>query len=601
MSYRPSTLRSTTTQSANSLLSTPLHTPRWMPSRSPRPKPPVSPSWSLQGLERPVPPKTPSPRRANTAPPPIDVNKSLPASPRRPSSVYSSESGYTDIIDSYGNKNPRSPDGVEDEPLLPGRPVIQPLAYRQTISDLLNRRLGGDSFVSPPSIPSVPSLPLAYSVQHGSDMSTPISPPSGGGSWSNHGYDNVAPDETPLIVSSCSSPISPVPTSPIRDLSNLLAEPSPVQATPSSGFYNPFVQSPILREHPGRRHPRVVEMEQEAAAFVGLPGPISPRITDVIDPGLMPAPLSFIQRPSEAEQHSFSEEIRSSIDREQTPVSRFSPSSSEDGSNTFALGVRSSIRGYIQDKRKKRKAEAQKKREHERILSTASSKYPYMKPGLDEHRRSFSRRASLQNGMTNIYDKIRKFSLSGSSSGREEEPHDPRRRPKQRAISLSPYQKYGPAIWESPKRRGGEKRKIREGRQRAMLGLSPNSSRLEKRPTGGRTNRGSPATSSRTNKGKEIVQTFGKVKHKSTPSVVSDFHSGQKQLIHTFKLEDSRSSMMYGISHSHKRGPSKGSNSSSLMNVKRTTSEKRREELKKKIRVIGPADQFADGRVNYWI
>ena len=160
---------------------------------------------------------------------------------------------------------------------------------------------------------------------------------------------------------------------------------------------------------------------------------------------------------------------------------------------------------------------------------------------------------SLQQGIANIRERIRNFSISGSSEA-SVEVKDPRRRSKQHAIPMSPYQKYGPVVWDNPRRREKEKQRIREERQRAKLKAEA----LKQGKVG-------------TGKMPEA-----KDKRRSEPPpLVTNFHNGQKQLLTA--LDDTK------------------------LKLKKTNSEKRREALKKSIQLIGPADQFPDGRVNHWI
>ena len=484
-----------------------------------RPTPPLSPSKRLLGLEQVVPPPSPLSSRSKTSLPP-NTNKPLPSKPRRSSSVYSNDSGYTEIIDAYAGNRPPSPD-IKDE--MQPKVVLQPTAYRETISDLLKRRLGEPK--SPSSIPSFPSLP---SNERRSAASTPTWPPEPSlvshSVGSDNGEDNLAPDEIPPILTSQTTPgISPLPIT-LPTVSHHHFEDGTGQSVPRRSRPAKLQQSPEFR---------AISYERTENY---LPEPLSPRITDVVDQSLMPQPL-----------------IIPKVNADERPASRFSRTSSSESSLIFYHGIRESIRGYLYQRRKKRKAVARKK-EHARIMSTASAKYPYMKSNLDENNGNPpSRRMSLQQGLANIYDRIRKFSLSGSSEA-SIEIKDPRRRAKQRAIPLSPYQKYGPIIWDSPQRREKIKQKLREERQRA---------RLEEK-TG---KQGEIA------KGKALEHQ--NERHHAPPPLVSSFRTGQKQIVSA--LGD--------------RAPK----------VKRTSSEKRREALKKSIKMIGPADQFPDGRVNYWI
>ncbi|KKY14415.1 hypothetical protein UCRPC4_g06735 [Phaeomoniella chlamydospora] len=203
----------------------------------------------------------------------------------------------------------------------------------------------------------------------------------------------------------------------------------------------------------------------------------------------------------------------------------------------------------------KKKAE---RKTRDRVLSAAHAKHPQMRPAIGRGTGGSPSRRSVQQGLANISDKIRQFSFS-VSSGHSDDVKDPRRGSRQRAIPLSPYQKHGPSIWDETMRRDKHKKRLREDRQRAMLGHSGNVSRENEKA--GKDDRD------------KLVD---KHKRKSAPlPLLSNFHNGQNQLVHV--LGDAR-----------KR-------------LKRNDSEKRREALKKSIRLIGQADQFSDGRVNHWI
>jgi hypothetical protein len=135
------------------------------PARSPlrRPPPPCpSPSQSLIGMEKVIPLGTTPPKRSPLSPA-ADTDKPLPQRPqrsRRSSSLYSGDSGYTEIIDLYTKW--KVDDGA-DAPIAP-----QPITYQETLTDLLVRRFTESSSpISPLTIPhfpehvvSIPSLRL---------------------------------------------------------------------------------------------------------------------------------------------------------------------------------------------------------------------------------------------------------------------------------------------------------------------------------------------------------------------------------------------------------------------------------------------------------
>src|SRR2546423_3405089 len=148
-----------------------------LPGRSPlRRAPPPSFSRSLVGMEKVIPPDTSSPQKSPLSPV-ANRDKPLPRKPQesqRSSSVYSGDSGYTQIIDLYTNW--MTNDGCADtEPAAPI--ALQPVAYRQTLTGQLPRSFTeSPSGISPLTIPhspkhavSIPSLLLT------SEDSPPIS------------------------------------------------------------------------------------------------------------------------------------------------------------------------------------------------------------------------------------------------------------------------------------------------------------------------------------------------------------------------------------------------------------------------------------------
>ncbi|KAL8999669.1 MAG: hypothetical protein Q9169_001486 [Polycauliona sp. 2 TL-2023] len=271
--------------------------------------------------------------------------------------------------------------------------------------------------------------------------------------------------------------------------------------------------------------------------------PMAPRITDVADQSLIPAPLRYTL-----------------YEESERPSSRFSSSSSEAGSHRD--GIRNSLRGIA---RKAFHHRAQSKTTDETDWA-AFDRYQERR-GSTPRRQSRigslvgQRRASIQQSISGMYDTL--ASLTTPSKGTRPAPvvtsgpskaHKPRIRSP--AIPLTPYQMQGAKVWET----------------------SSKSSKKTSKPEMARSPGGSHVSLSSPNKTSQIrfsTPEYGasakgeKEKEPKTRSMVnriaSAFQSGTVQMESAVGLNTDR--------------------------VKRTKSEKKRQELKGKIKVIGLGDQ----------
>lgn len=489
--------------------------PRRSPHRYP---PPPSSSKSLVGMEKVVPPQrllsssSPFSRGADTnkpLPPPkrspsrspfspaADNDKPLPELPRSTSSVYITDSGYTNFIGSRSNYI------HDEEPSVPL--IIQPVAYQDTISALLRRRL--DESPSPKSVPSATSI-------------------------------NTLPSQTSshlFQVSPESQAISAISASYAADSRNAL---SPTNFSSNLQNQRTKAVNPAAPPSPSPQDaPNFRAISYESTR----PSPrISPRNSAMIEQGLVPATSSTSNNRGTVVDRRTKMNHMTLKEAGEGSESRFSESSADD-SYVIYTGIRDSIRAYVRHKMQKKHDRS--KKERQRVMSIASAKYPGMLTAKEFDRRfsSGSRKADIQQGVSSVYSKLSKLSISGPSGQSREEKQQPRARKKQLAIPTSAYQKYGAAVWVAPRR--------------------------WKKPQG----------NSKTPINRNV---FGPAKKHNSISgnaaeVVDAFRSGRSQIIHA--LDDTK----HKLTQPH--------------------SEKRREALKRSIRLVGPAGHVSDGRMNYQI
>ncbi|KAI4276768.1 MAG: hypothetical protein LQ337_002251 [Flavoplaca oasis] len=281
--------------------------------------------------------------------------------------------------------------------------------------------------------------------------------------------------------------------------------------------------------------------------------PMAPRITDVTDQSLVPAPLRF-----------------TSYEESERPPSRFSSSSSE--AESHRDGIRDSLRGIA------------RKAFHHRTQSKTTDETDWAAFDRFQERRGSTprrqsrigslvsqRRASIQQSIAGMYDTL--ASLTTPSKGSRPAPivtsspkksHKPRIRSP--AIPLTPYQIQGPKVWETSSK--SSKKTSRSERARS--------------PDPGRASLSSPHKTAQI---RFSTPTYGtlrkeeKEKEPKTRSMVnrfaSAFQNGTVQIESAVGLNTDR--------------------------VKRTKSEKKRQELKGKIKVIGLGDQGTNGTGSQWL
>jgi len=458
--------------------------------------PSVSPFSSVVDVNKPLPPRTPS---YNRSPFSIASNKDkpLPEPPRVCSSVYSADSDYSILVDTYSNHS------YEEEPAVPL--MIQPIAYKDTISALLRRRL--DDPPSPKSVPSAMSVGTLASQ-----------------TWPHPGH--ATPESPAMSAISAPSAADSRSAPSFREFSRNLqnkrikALEMPVYSTPS---------------------PQVSPNFRTASCESARWSPdISPGTSETVDRSLLPSPLTIGRnRDTMMEGRPKTSGIFVEPEEERS-LSRFS---SSDDSYVTHTGVTQSVRAYVRHKLQKKRDNG--KKERKLVMSAASAKYPAMLTAKEHDRKlsSASRKTSIQQGISSVYDKISKLSFSGSSGHSKTEREHPRGRKKQLAIPTSDYQKYGAAVWEAPKREKREKK---------------------------------PKRSSAPARTKQSGQSRRQGGISASPAeVVGAFRSGRRQIIHA--LDDQK----------HK--------------LKRSDSEKRREALRQSIKLVGPADHVSDGRTDYHI
>jgi hypothetical protein len=255
-----------------------------------------------------------------------------------------------------------------------------------------------------------------------------------------------------------------------------------------------------------------------------LPGPMSGTITDVVANDMLPEPLDF-SRTSQV-LRSLQQAAREA-QGEQLEYEQQPHFQQPDTNKSW---------GKIMEKLNER--QSQEERENRRVLDYAAEKCPGMRsPRLNNFRKD-SARSSGGSSITQRASNVLQ-NLSRSSGRGEKTPasgDSTRRRQKQVAVKATPYQEFGPDIWLPPeklekKRRQEEKRLQKEAKQE------------EKRNH--RRNQLSNATTS--SKGSEVSNAY---------------HSGQSQIVGAIRGAKQR--------------------------LSRSDSEKRRERLKKNIKLVGP-------------
>jgi hypothetical protein len=517
------------------------------PARSPlrRPPPPSpSPSSSLIGIEKVIPLGiTPSERSPLS--PAANLDKPLPPRPqrsRRSSSVYSGDSGYTNIIDLYTKWKV---DDEDDAPI-----ALQHTTYREALTDLFVRRFTESSSpVSPLTIPHFPK----HAISTPSPRLTPED---------SQATSIVNVKAAPSFVefskglqakrSETGSPLSPL-----------------ASLEYGSTSHDTFWKS-SLRSSPELR---AVAFEHER---VYLPDGVSPRITDTMNLEPVPLPLNLGRSTGSSQYESvdmLTAERRSKMAvSEKGSSSKISNTSSSDSSFVVYTGVRESIHAIIQSEMGRKKESLQTGKERAESVASIKSQVPSSYSSQQPQRKFSwvsSRRSSLQEGVTST---IQSQSPTKPPSPSRQAPSSSRVGQKQLAIPLTPYQKYGAAVWHNSQRK--KKRHVRAARapQKSVKSVAG----IRRFPTQSR-RRDPPQRPS------EIFNAFQNGRNQ----ILSALDETKNRIART-NSEKRQEEMEKAITLSRP-----GEERKSRHTLFRTRSEKRREKLKESIALIGPVDPCA--------
>ena len=261
---------------------------------------------------------------------------------------------------------------------------------------------------------------------------------------------------------------------------------------------------------------------------------LSPRITDVVDQSLLPSPLRF-------SDVTYNE-----------PTSYFSSDSSSD-EGSYQSGIRGSMKSYAKKKLSKRNATPEA---GEKTHLTSPQK-PKSRLGST----TSQRRASIQHGIEDMYDTLTGLSLSPGrpkTPAMESEKNRISRERRSPAIPLTPYQMIGVKAFE-------DSASIKSSKSSFLLSRSSKESKRR------------PDTPTRSKKSIENAGKYFALPEDTSPKrrpfskkLAAAFSSGTTQLESAMGLDTNR--------------------------VKRSKSEKKRAELKKKITIVGLGDgQLAGG------
>lgn len=333
-------------------------------------------SNSLSGMEIPLRKPTPYPRYTNTS---ESIEKPLPPTPRKSSSVYS----------------------VQSEALLPD-PILQPTAYRSS-----------DSIV--PKAPAI-RRPLLYN-QESHALSDPIIERRRA---EREDLADLGIHSSQLLNQ---NPTLDFPAHP-KTQTQELTEPN--LHKPDAEQYASTYKS-ILHTR-SSIIPNITTETYFNQAFLSVP--ISPRITDVVDESLVPPPLRY---------NTAIEDGR--------PSSYFS-SSSDSSSDVYPSSIGESIRAYARKAFQLRKPHVAGKRK--KAVKTTHSLNSTLPSSRRRGSKIEQRRGSIQNGLSHMYTSLRKLSIPSSApkaTGSAKKRRLPRelRNP---AIPITPYQQIGTKAWE---------------------------------------------------------------------------------------------------------------------------------------------------------
>jgi len=274
--------------------------------------------------------------------------------------------------------------------------------------------------------------------------------------------------------------------------------------------------------------------------------PLSPRITDVVDQMLVPTPLRFSTL-----------ERSLKIGRGEEPGSRFSSDSSE------ACSMRSSLRNSL----KKTARKAFHGHKNTTVDTNSQLLAPPPKPKSRVSSESSSRRISIQYGIEDMYDTLTSL-YSPSPKQRAASPDPtapkpaaidlestrkvrPRGQHRNPAIPISPYQQFGPKVWE----------------QDSQSSKSSKVSFLT--PFGSKENETARKVTPMSSHSSSPAKLRGRKKPSLAHRLALTLQNGSEKVENAMGLETNK--------------------------VKRTRSQKKREELKKQIVVVGLGDRQQAG------
>ena len=374
-----------------------------MRSERPQLKRAKSTTSSLAGMEKPYTPREISPFEIYQDPvdmylDPTQLNKPLPPTPRKPSSVYSVQ---------REEQQQSRPHEIRND-LLPSSVFLSPTMYRSSTSRL------------PDPTPTRPQL-IRQAQTHA--VSDPVI---------RRGRVRDAQPGVSARVPNLRQELAFESLSISRTQNSQIEEVAPIdvdRAEQHAGTYTAVLhtRSSVLP---------VTTPERYHVSERRTPSPMSGRITDVVDQSLIPAPLQI-----------------SSLDESERPPSRFSDSSSE--AESHHDGLRNSIRGMAR-KAFHLRNDSKDTDDTDWAAFTRFQEKTSLTPRRQSRVGSFvgQRRQSLQHSISGMYETL--TNLTAPSKGPRpapvttDGPNKPRKpRVRSPAIPVSPYQEMGPKAWET--------------------------------------------------------------------------------------------------------------------------------------------------------
>ncbi|KAI4136036.1 MAG: hypothetical protein LQ347_000155 [Umbilicaria vellea] len=443
------------------------------------------------------------------------LDKPLPPTPRKPSSVYSRH--LEDIVDSYHDRRPR--DEIESTEFF-----LKPTTYDSSTSRISNTK---------------PARPQLNDQAH-AESDTIVD------RW----HTRQRTDRTPEVRSGSASNLRRSRSSRADNFVERTPLIKPRKSTRKAETLATEYRDALRGRSPA---PPVIEAIPYYAENDYFPSPMSATITDVVDQSLVPQPLRV-----------------SSFDSER-PSSHFSMTSSGSDMDRAHHGVRDSLKVYARRAFHLPKASVEEK-ERERIMSNAEAKYPLMSPPSSRRPSRLGsiasqRRASIQHGLSHMYDTITSLAMGPSKIQSSTDPMKRAQISKELrspAIPTTAYQQLGTKAWETPK-----SPKVKSPSKKHF------SFRSSSQKSAASSRQGSP-TPSQGSKARSLRSPMSpRSPRVVTSKIAAAVHGGTAQV-----------------------GSLLGIDTPARQEAK---TEQRRERLKKTIVVIGNADPYPDGRVDRWV